>query len=187
MRPTEILMNEHRIIETVLDCLDAMADRCQTDGKLDGEAATKAIDFFRSFADRCHHAKEENQLFPMMEARGFSPEAGPTAVMRMEHVQGRDFIDAMERVVSDAAAGDRAAVSGWLEAARGYSLMLRDHIQKEDHCLFPMAEQNLAPGDMEELARRFETVQRDEIGPDVHDRYVQVARELAERTGVTPA
>lgn len=187
MRPTEILTNEHRVIEVVLDCLDVMAERCRGEGRLDGEAAGKAIDFFRSFADRCHHAKEENELFPMMEARGVSPHQGPTAVMRAEHVQGRELIAAMERAVPAAAAGEDAGRTQWIEAATRYSMMLRDHIQKEDHCLFPMADQHLPAPEMEELGRRFERVERADIGPGVHERYVRLAETLAERFGVDKA
>jgi len=187
MRPTEVLANEHRVIELVLDCLDAMAARSEREGSLDETSARQAIDFFRSFADRCHHGKEENQLFPLMELRGFDPNAGPTAVMRHEHVQGRGYIAEMERAVPGAASGEEAAHAQWLRAARGYSAMLREHIKKEDHCLFPMAEHGLSPADQEELARRFERVERDEIGPGVHERYLTLAESLADRFGVSKA
>ena len=63
--------------------------------------------------------------------------------------------------------------------------MLREYIRKEDHCLFPMADQSLPPSDMEELARRFEAVEQQEIGPEVHERYVQLAETLADRFGVS--
>jgi hemerythrin-like domain-containing protein len=185
MRPTEILKSEHRVIELVLVCLDAMAERCRKDGRLDGDSARQAIDFFRSFADRCHHAKEENQLFPLMETRGFSPTAGPTAVMRAEHGEGRSLIAGMEQALAGAARGEVAGRERWLEAAGGYSKMLRDHIEKEDHCLFPMAEQSLLPSDMDELVRSFEAVERHDIGPGVHERYIRLAEELAGRFGVS--
>lgn len=184
MKPTEILMQEHRVIEQVLDCLDAMAARCVQDGRLDAGSALEAVDFFRSFADRCHHAKEEEQLFPMMERRGFDPHSGPTAVMRQEHVQGRALIAAMEAAAPGAGAGEAAANAAWLEAARQYSGMLRMHIQKEDHCLFPMADNGLMPTDVDELSRQFDAVERDHIGPGVHERYLRLADMLAGRFGV---
>ena len=187
MRPTEVLKNEHRVIELVLDTLDAMAVRCEEEGRLDGDSARQAIDFFRSFADRCHHAKEENQLFPLMEARGFDAHAGPTAVMRHEHVQGRAYIAAMEGAVPGAAMGDAAARESWLRAARGYSAMLRDHIEKEDHCLFPMADQGLLATDVVELSRQFERVESEEIGHGVHEKYVALADSLADKFGVSKA
>lgn len=187
VRPTEVLKNEHRVIELVLDCLDAMAARCEAEGRLDGDSAREAIDFFRTFADRCHHAKEENQLFPLMEARGFDANAGPTAVMRHEHVEGRAHVAAMERAVPGASVGDPAERARWIEAARAYSFMLREHIEKEDHCLFPMADQGLLATDVARLADEFARVEREEIGPGVHERYVALADALAERFGVSTA
>jgi len=85
MRPTEILMQEHRVIEQVLDCLERMAQRVEAGDELDLESAKQAIDFFRNFADRCHHGKEEDCLFPLLEQKGFSREQGPTGVMLHEH------------------------------------------------------------------------------------------------------
>ena len=38
-----------------------------------------AVDFVRNFADRCHHAKEEGNLCPRLEARGLPSQDGPVA------------------------------------------------------------------------------------------------------------
>jgi len=184
MKATEILKNEHRVIEQVLDCLDAMAEACQRDGRIGEEPARQAIDFLRTFADTCHHGKEENQLFPMMESRGYSPVAGPTAVMRAEHTQGRSLIRAMEVEIPAASRGDQSARTKWLAAARDYTYLLRQHIEKEDECLFPMADQALRDTDQVELGRQFERVEHDELAPGVHDKYLQLADALADRFGV---
>ena len=68
MKPTEILSSEHRVIEQVLDCLDQIITGAERTGKLDSAAATDAVDFFRTFADQCHHGKEETHLFTALEA-----------------------------------------------------------------------------------------------------------------------
>lgn len=72
MRITEILTEEHRVIEQVLECLEAMASEAEAAGRLDGAAARQAVDFFQNFADRCHHGKEESHLFPMLERQGIA-------------------------------------------------------------------------------------------------------------------
>jgi hypothetical protein len=51
--------------------------------------------FFRNFADRCHHSKEEDELFPKMVEHGIPKEGGPIGVMLMEHDQGRAFVRGM--------------------------------------------------------------------------------------------
>ena len=122
----------------------------------------------------------------MMERRGFSPDQGPTAVMRAEHVEGRSHIAVMDGATEDAGGGDAKACSRFVEHARRYVHLLREHIQKEDHCLFPMADEALTDDDQEELARRFERVEHDEIGGGVHERYVRMADELARRWQVEP-
>ncbi len=59
MKPTDILMSEHRVIEQVLDCLEKILEQCTSENKLDTISAKQAIEFFRGFADHCHHGKEE--------------------------------------------------------------------------------------------------------------------------------
>ncbi len=185
MKPTEVLMREHRIIEQVLNCLEVLAHRAEAEATLDTEAAAQAIDFFRTFADRCHHGKEETHLFPMMEAKGFSPEAGPTAVMRIEHDQGRSHVRAMDEAVGNLGRDAASARQQFITHARDFVQLLREHIQKEDTCLFPMADQALDATDQQTLTTSFEKVAHEEIGPEIHTRCVELANRLADRLGVS--
>ena len=56
MTPEQILMDEHRVIERVLSCLEKLTEQCRADKRLDAEAARQMIAFFRGYADRRHHA-----------------------------------------------------------------------------------------------------------------------------------
>ncbi len=185
MKPTEVLMQEHRVIELVLSCLDRMADNCDAGLPLDIEAATQAIDFFRVFADKCHHGKEEDLLFPLMEAKGFPRDGGPTGVMLHEHELGRRQVRSMEDAVKETSLGDLAGKILFVEQARAFSALLRQHIQKEDHCLFTMADQALSPADQDELAAAFDKVESESIGRGVHEQYLNIALGLADRLGVS--
>ena len=187
MRPTEVLMEEHRVIEQVLDCLERMADDCEAGQPFDIDSANLAIDFIRTFADRCHHAKEEDLLFPLLEHKGFSREQGPTGVMLHEHEQGRHHVramsDAMERIPSATA----TATGEFVEHARAFVQLLRQHIFKEDHCLFPMADEAFSAIDQDELGRSFSKVQHEDLGSDIHEKYLRIADRLADRFGVSKA
>jgi hemerythrin-like domain-containing protein len=178
MKVTDILMDEHRVIEQVLNCLEKLADRCEAGEKLDGTSALEALEFFRNFADRCHHGKEEGHLFPLLEARGFGRQSGPTSVMRHEHEEGRGLVAAMARDV------ERDTPREFVRHARTYVSLLREHIGKEDHCLFPMAAGILSGTDAESLAQRFEHV---EMGEGTHEQYLQLANDLADRLDVNRA
>jgi len=187
MKPTDILTDEHRVIEQVLECLGIIVERAGTDRNLDGQSAREAVSLFRHFADRCHHAKEEDHLFPAMEARGFPREGGPTGVMIYEHGQARDHVRKMDESIEAASQGDPAAVQRFTQHARAYSNLLRNHIEKEDHCLYTMANQAFTDEDQQELLLAFEKVEAEEIGAGIHEKYVSIANELADRFGVPRA
>lgn len=184
MKPTDILSDEHRVIEQVLDCLERLAGECRSKGSLDKQAAKEAIDFFRNFAERCHYGKEEAHLFPAMEARGFPRNGGPTGVMLDEHEQGRACIRGMDEAIEAAAAGDAVAQKRFVDHATHYVGLLREHIQKEDHCLFAMANQAFTEGDQQKLLDAFNKVEIEEIGTGTHEKYLKIANDLAERFGV---
>ena len=187
MRPTEILTTEHRVIEQVLGCLEELAARCAAESELDAASARQVLDFFRVFADECHHGKEERHLFPALEAKGFSRQQGPTGVMLHEHDQGRRHLRAMAGAVAGAAGGDREAVGRFVAQARGYAQLLREHIRKEDECLFPMAEVALTEEDRQALLASFARVENEEMHAETHEEYLRLADELADRLGVLRA
>jgi hemerythrin-like domain-containing protein len=175
MRATEILSAEHRVIEQVLDCLEVMLQRAETSGRFDPADVRQAVGFFRCFADQCHHGKEEVHLFPAMEAHGFPRVGGPTGVMLQEHELGRRCVRGL------AAAADSGDLQEFLQHGRAYVQLLRQHIQKEDHCLFAMADQALSTDDQEQLLAAFERVEHEELGPETHQHWINVANELATR------
>lgn len=181
MRATDVLMEEHRVIEQVLSCLEKLADRCAAGEDLDGDSAREALDFFRHFADHCHHDKEEGHLFPLLEARGLVRDGGPTGVMLHEHDEGRRLIAAL------AAAVEENAPREFVRHARAYVGLLCDHIRKEDHCLFPMAAAIRSDAEAESLWRSFEHVESAEMGEGTHEYYLSVANALADRLGVPRA
>ena len=187
MTATEILSEEHRVIEQVLTALEKMADRYEAAKRVDVAEAQEVIDFFRNFADRCHHSKEEARLFPLLEQHGFSPESGPTAVMRLEHDQGRAHVKSMADAVARTERGDKAAWTDFIAHAREYVALLRDHIQKEDHCLFAMANASLSDADQERLLADFEYVEGEEMGAGTHENYLALAARLAKRYGIAAA
>lgn len=181
MKAIDALMDEHRVIEQVLTCLEVMADHCESWEKLDGKSAVQALVFFRHFADRCHHGKEEDHLFPMLEARGLPRAGGPTGVMLHEHEEGRRLVAAMTAAV------EKDAPREFARHARAYVRHLREHIRKEDQCLFPLAARALSDAEGEALFRSFESVESDEMGEGTHEQYLRLANDLAERFGVPRA
>jgi len=179
MLPTEILSDEHQVILAVCAAAEREARAMRERGAADGARVATMVDFFRSFADRCHHAKEEDLLFVSMAARGFPTEYGPVGMMLHEHRASRANVAAVADNLDAATAGDAAALAAVADNLLAYASLLRAHIFKEDSILYPMANQAFGEADQAALAAEFARVEREVIGADVQERYRRIARELA--------
>lgn len=184
MEPTTILSNEHRVIEIVLAALENLANQTLVEKKLDRKSAQEAIDFIKNFADRCHHGKEEDYLFTALVNKGMPKEGGPVGQMLHEHEQGRAFVLGMAENLAGAESGETLAIQDFVNNALGYVELLRAHIHKEDHILFPMASRLLSGEDKTQLLRKFESVESEHMGQGTHDKYIRIAENLADNFGV---
>jgi hemerythrin-like domain-containing protein len=179
--PVDVLMAEHRTIERVLTAVEnRLAD--STPGPFPYEFLTGALDFFRNFADGCHHAKEEELLFPLLEQRGIPRENGPIGCMLKEHEQGRDCLATVQTHLDAARDGSAEAVAAVRAAALSYVEMMRQHIYKEDNVLFQMAFRALSPADIEDLTTGFVKPDNACLSPETHQRYENLANTLCAAT-----
>lgn len=179
MVPTEVLKHEHKVILKVLEAAEKDVEQIRIHGKINVGRIQKMVEFFREFADRCHHAKEEKLLFEKMKERGMTVEGGPLAVMLHEHDQGRAWVRGVAEALPGAESGDQEAKSIIAGNLDSFVNMLRAHIDKEDNVLYAMADKMLTDEDQKELAEAFERVEAEEIGEGVHEKYHQLAHELA--------
>ncbi len=171
MNATQVLRDEHEGILAMLAVVEAAALRVRAGKNAPPQLFTDAVGFFRNFADRCHHAKEEDELFPRMEARGIPKEGGPIGVMLAEHEQGRAYIRGMSDAAERFARGDAAAVAALTQNALDYVALLRAHIAKENGILFEMADQVLSDAEQSQLYAAFEQIEQHRTGPGEHARY----------------
>ncbi|MDZ7373856.1 MAG: hemerythrin domain-containing protein [candidate division KSB1 bacterium] len=181
-RPIGVLMEEHELIKRVLAVLRRACAQVEQGGKVPPELFLQAGEFIRGFADRCHHAKEENLLFQRMVQRGMPQQGGPIGQMLLEHEQGRAFAQDMMRAAQAWRAGEEKARQEVLKKALSYADLLDQHIFKEDKILYPMGEKLLAEGDWVVLEREFERVEEEVTGAGEHERYLRLVEDLERRT-----
>jgi hemerythrin-like domain-containing protein len=178
MQATQILMDEHRVIERVLSALQVGAERLARGEHMRPAFFINAALFIRNFADGCHHRKEEGVLFVAMSESGMPVEGGPIGVMLSEHEQGRLFTREMKDSAEKWEQGDLSARAAVAHNALGYVALLRQHIHKEDNILFPMADRVIPLERQEKVAADFERVEREETGEGVHEKYLALAEVL---------
>ncbi len=159
------LRHEHEGILAGLDILGKMVGRLKRQDLSAVPDLKEMIGFFRLFADQCHHGKEENLYFPVLEEFGIQNKNGPIGQMLLEHAEGRKLINSMS-----AALEGPFQSSVFIEAADRYVALLRAHIGKENNILFPLGDQQVPSARQNELLERFERFEEEVMGQGTHER-----------------
>jgi len=180
MTPTEELKEEHQGILLMLKILDKVCVKLESKEKVDPDHLERIVEFFRVFADKCHHGKEEDLLFPEMEKSGVPKERGPIGVMLIEHDQGRAFVKGMGEAATRYKKGESTGLAEFTKNARDYIALLTQHINKENNILFPMGDRAISREKQGELVEAFETLEREKIGAGTHEKFHQLLHHLQE-------
>lgn len=176
----DLLMQEHRVIERVLDALERAAIHLDRSVVVRPGFFLEASDFIAGFADGCHHRKEEGVLFGAMVESGAPKDDGAIGMMLEEHEQGRVFNRAMRDGARRLEAGEADALRQVVSNARGYVALLRDHIAKEDEMLFPMADELFSTPEHDAVMQGFEVMQRQDAVEGAPEKFHALAARLAE-------
>jgi len=153
--PVATLKAEHQVILRVIRVLGTLMDRFEESGQFPESPLGRCVEFLRLFADACHHGKEEDLLFPVLESRGIPREGGPIGVMLYEHQVARQLTSEMSDALTRSRTGDAAAKTTFCQAARGYVDLLTNHIFKEDNVLFNMGARVMSADDQSGLSTQF--------------------------------
>lgn len=136
MKVTECLNTEHGVFLLQLAVLERMLAERAPDGEI------RAVALAIAEAVEQHRSAEEELLYPAI-LREFGEGFPPIQVMEAEHAEIGRCIQAL------------AARGGSIpDAARDFIGVLREHIAKEIHVLFPLAEQRIPGPDLERMACR---------------------------------
>jgi len=146
---TQVLSDEHQVILKVIDAALKECAEIENGKELKVEFFNKLLDFIKNYADKFHHAKEEDILFKVMLENVECLHCNPIPVMLHEHDEGREFVKGMEQSISENNS------EKLIENVRGYCVLLQNHIYKEDNVLYPMAEEALSEEQKEEVLNSY--------------------------------
>ena len=181
MNPIEELKTEHEAVRQSLRILNRMCLTIESAGEIaDPNQLEQLFEFFSLFVDRCHHGKEEDLLFPALEAVGVSRQGGPIGVMLKEHQSGREQVLNMKRALAQYRDGRSKAAQALVAHARTYIELLNQHIDKENGVLFVIAAQHLSSEKLAELQKGFDLIETQRIGAGKHEAFHRMLESLQE-------
>ena len=134
-------MREHRLIERMVALLDREQAAVKA-GRTNSATLYEAVDFFRTYADRTHHGKEEDILFRDLARKTLSAEhARIMSELVQEHVRARGMVTQLSEAAGRLDAGDSSAREDITRMLSGLVIFYPAHIQKEDkHFFYPCLE-----------------------------------------------
>ena len=166
MKSLDILIAEHDTIKFGMNLIAQAIAKFDSGQSVPEEFPAWAAQFLRQFGDKCHHAKEEDLLFPLLKARGIPVEGGPIGCMLQEHDTGRDCV----RRMREASESDPLDENTFVAAAKEFIPLLREHIDKENNILYQMAANVMTEADDAELTAQFSKVEKERSLEGMHER-----------------
>lgn len=110
------------------------------------------------FIDRdleIHFKKEEDALFPVL-GNYIGIETGPIHVMLIEHKHSRELSNDFKTAISNYQSSNDYKVI--ISFGNSFISLLSEHIDKEDHILFNMADMHLSATEKESIMEKMRTI-----------------------------
>jgi hemerythrin-like domain-containing protein len=148
--PMKKLVDEHVLIQRWIALIPQVLEHLDVESPEDLKIISEGADFIRSYADKFHHAKEEDILF-----KYFDENLDVLKTMLEDHTKGRGHVKALIEAV------EKKNKKGIVEHLNAYRELLTEHIKKEDEILYPWMDRNLSVKEVGELFSKFNDV--DEI------------------------
>ena len=177
---TAVMVKEHQLILRMIALLEQNVVRMGQGRFRNWQFFLDAVDFIRHYADRFHHAKEEDVLFVELISNGMPEKQSPIEAMHIEHDQGRAFVRTMAAAAEKALAGESGQIPVIAENAAGYIALLREHIDKEDNVLYPLAERILPEEVRARMVEAYEKAQAQT--PGLEEKYQRLVEEYERQT-----
>lgn len=153
MESLRIITEEHQNLWRIASTIDQVADEMESGSKVDPAFFNAIFDYIEQFMDACHHAKEDEYLFPALRQR--SPEAAAVIDrLQVEHRNGPEVLKSLREQLAASAAGALANPE-FAQALRIYTQSLKAHIRTEEKDVMPLAREVLTAEDWSGIDRAF--------------------------------
>jgi hemerythrin-like domain-containing protein len=171
MKPIAPLMIEHRLIEKMVDILKKELKDVSAGTDPDTKLIYAAVDFFRTYADRTHHGKEEDILFQDLSTKPLTDDHKRiVAELMEEHASARKSVGALYEANGRYEKGDSSAVSDIVSALKALTQLYPAHIEKEDKRFFIPVMEYFSEEEQVKMLREFYLFDRNMI----HEKYKKV-------------
>lgn len=165
--PIKKLVDEHTLIKKWLALIPEVIEELDIESEEGRHLILEGINFIRSYADRFHHAKEEDILFGYVDKN-----LDIIKTMLADHETARSHVKAILEAIK---AKDKGSI---IEHLNGYGKLLVEHIKKEDEILYPWIDRGLSLSQVGEIFAKF-----NEAEQNLDKEVIQSCKRFIEQAG----
>jgi hemerythrin-like domain-containing protein len=175
MKPIGPLMIEHRLIERMIRLLEGELETMRSTDEANADLVAAGADFFRMYADRTHHGKEEDILFEALRDKPLSDEHREMMQrLIQEHIWARQAVGRLASANDRYRHGDVAAMYTMIYELSKIVQFYPAHIEKEDKHFFIPIMDYFTEAEQKAMLERFWEFDKAMI----HEKYKAVVEEL---------
>lgn len=168
-------MIEHRWIERVIADLQRRLGGPSPRRPIDPAYVERVVDFLQTYADRCHHGKEEDILFRDLEHKALEPAlAASMRELVSEHEWARATTRRLVSANASLVAGNKESIPDVHRLLADLASFYTKHIEKEDKNFFRPAVAYLSADEQEAMLGEFARFDASLI----HEKYRQAAQDI---------
>ncbi len=137
--PVDILVSEHKLILQAVDSIRNEVQQIQINRAVNPNFIATIVDFFRTYADKFHHGKEEGILFRALSRKQLN-EADQKMMKDLmgEHAVARRTVTSLDNAEQEFVCGKEGALDNILNLLSTLLKLYPEHIEKEDkHFFYP--------------------------------------------------
>jgi len=156
MLPVDVLISEHTLILRLVNLIRKEVDQIAKTQAVKLNTITQTTTFFRAYADKYHHGKEEGILFKELSQKKLSDaDKKMMTELVMEHALARKTVNSLEIARERYVNGKSEAINDILQLLNTLIELYPRHIEKEDKEFFNNSMQYFTQEEIDSMIKRF--------------------------------
>jgi len=182
MDPVKQLMDEHRVIERLVDVFDKIIEGMENGIKVSPELLMTNVGMLMECANEYHGGKEEDVIIPYLEEKGKTEIKAALVSFSNEYDACLKYMDNILEVLDAYASGDLSVTMKIVENGLKFIEGVRPIFAKEDEAVFKALKKGLSKEELEELGEMIQEFEYSWPGPLIGN-YQKMVRDMERDAG----
>ena len=171
MTPTENLINEHKKINELLDIMSKIALKIKSKDVFYPNDVEEVVKYLINIIENSHHGKEDDVFYPELISSGIPKETAPLSIINYEHIISVNYLKDISSCVVNCKIGNDFSGELLADSLTNYVIAIKNHIQREEEIVFPIANEVFSIEKQNEILQRFEVIEQKYISNSFNDQF----------------